>query len=77
MNKNSLIYLCLQVLQDWRVIFVTVFLIVIISLANYVVRYTKKPVVKKPKKPEAPQPQAAANAEQSEEGGDGAGSDEE
>ena len=47
MNFNDLLPICLGVLKDWRVIVITVAMIVFISIANYVVKYRKK--VKPPK----------------------------
>lgn len=56
MDFKSLLTLCKGVLLDWRVIFITVALIIYISLGNYVVKYRKKPPQVKGK----PKPVAAA-----------------
>lgn len=72
MKLNELIPLCLEVLKDWRVIVITVFLIFYISLANYVIKYRKKPKiyrsksVKKDSAPAAPAPAQEASGEQEE-----------
>ncbi len=45
--------LCLEVLKDWRVIAVTIFLILFLTLVNYIVNYQKKAKVYRVKKSKA------------------------
>jgi len=73
MDLKELIGICIEVLKDWRVIFITVLMILFIDLANYVIRYRKKPVVKKKKIISAPKP---AEAPKPEDGGDAGDEDE-
>lgn len=73
MDLKELINLCIEVLKDWRVIFITVLMILFIDLAKYVIRYRKKPVVKKTKVAAAPKP---AETPKPEEGGEDSGVDE-
>ncbi len=47
MNFKDLLPICLGVLKDWRVIVITVLMILFIAIANYVVKYRKR--VKPPK----------------------------
>ena len=42
MNIHELASLCIEVLKDWRVIVITIAMILFIELANYVVKYKKK-----------------------------------
>jgi len=67
MSFSQKIAIAINVLKDWRAIFVLILAIIICSLANYVVRYTKKPAlpkpVKKAPKVEAKPAEAAAPAE--------------
>lgn len=63
MDFKEIMNLCIEVLKDWRVIFITVLMIVFISLANYVIKYRKKPMVKKPKAAPAPKPAEPAAKE--------------
>lgn len=41
--KISMVSLCLNVISDGRVIFITIISLIAISLANYVVSYRKRP----------------------------------
>lgn len=43
MEFNDFLNLSLAVLKDWRVIVITIIVIIFISLGNYVVKYKKKP----------------------------------
>lgn len=43
MDFMQLLNLCLEVLKDWHVIFITVLMLVFVCTANYVVRYKKRP----------------------------------
>ena len=57
MDVSALVKLCIAVISDWHVIAAAAITIMFISLANYVVRYRKKPprIKSKPeKKPAAP-----------------------
>lgn len=64
MSINELIPLCIAVISDWRVIFITVLTIVFIALAKYVQRYRKKPPRVRVKKAETKAPaEKAAPAE--------------
>ncbi|GEM_PF-699437 len=57
MDMKGIFMIAKEVIMDWRVIFITVALIIYISLANYVVKYRKKPPkVKGKPKPVAPAP---------------------
>lgn len=44
MELQSLLYLCLSVLKDFRVIVTALLTILFISIGNYVVKYRKKPI---------------------------------
>lgn len=66
MNLKELIPLCIEVLKDWRVIVITVFLIFYISLANYVIKYKKKPKIYKSKAVKKESAPAQASQEQKE-----------
>ncbi len=54
MDFKSVMDLSLEVMQDWRVIFITIITLFCIVLANYVVKYRKKPVT--PRVHRAPKP---------------------
>lgn len=56
--KISMVSLCLNVISDGRVIFITILSLIAISLANYVVSYRKRPPRPKKAKP-APAPKPA------------------
>jgi len=43
MDFMQLLNLCLGVLKDWRVIFITLLMLVFVCTANYVVKYKKRP----------------------------------
>jgi hypothetical protein len=61
MDMKGIFMIAKEVIMDWRVIFITVALIIYISLANYVVKYRKKPPkVKGKPKPVAPAPEPQA-----------------
>mgnify|MGYP007101885239 CR=1 FL=1 len=71
MSVSELVHLCLSVMSDWRSIVAGVVAVVFIALANYVVRYKKKPprVRTKPAKTESPAPAPEASSESSENSG--------
>jgi|GEM_PF-1697357 len=82
MNISEMLRLAFSVVADWRVIVTAVLTVFIISLANYVIRYKKRPLsLKKRKallKAQAEAAAAAAKTEKKEEGqgeGDGASGD--
>ncbi len=57
MNISELTALCLAVLKDWRVIVITIAMILFVALANYVVKYKKRaPRIKTKAKKIAPPP---------------------
>lgn len=64
MDMKGIFMIAKEVIMDWHVIFITVALIIYISLANYVVKYRKKP----PKVKGKPKPVAPAPAPQAAEG---------
>ncbi|MBQ2314684.1 MAG: hypothetical protein II187_07245 [Treponema sp.] len=68
MNTVAFIPLIKQVLMDWRVIFITVAMVLIVSIAKYVVNYRKKPVVVKRRTVVKKAPPPPAPAEGAEEG---------
>ena len=72
MNVSELLRLAFSVVADWRVIVTAVLTVFIISLANYVIRYKKRPLsLKKRKallKAQAEAAAAAAKTEKKEEG---------
>ncbi len=74
MDMKGIFMIAKEVIMDWRVIFITVALIIYISLANYVVKYRKKPPkVKGKPKPVAPAPAPqAAEGQASSDGGQSA-----
>ena len=66
MDSVAFIPLIKQVLSDWRVIFITVAMVFIVSLAKYEVSYRKKPAVVRQKRvvvKKAPPPPPAEDAE--------------
>ncbi len=63
LNFNSLAELCIQVIKDWRIIASAIGTVIFISLANYVVKYKKRPPVVKHKPVVAAQPKKEAPAE--------------
>ena len=66
--KISMISLCLNVISDGRVIFITIISLIAISLANYVVNYRKRPPrPKKAKTAPAPKPAEVKKEEPAEE----------
>lgn len=67
--EEGFLQLALQVAKDPRVIAVTVLMVVVIALANYVVGYKKRVKVPKKKKVAAPPPPPKP-AEGEEEAGD-------
>lgn len=58
MDFMQLLNLCLEVLKDWRVIFITVLMLVFVCTANYVVRYKKRPPKLRKAKKSTPAPTA-------------------
>jgi Ca2+/Na+ antiporter len=48
--------LIMQVISSWQVIFITVVVVLYLSLVYYVVKYRKKVVIPKTKTPKAPKP---------------------
>ena len=64
MDFKSVMDLSLEVMQDWRVIFITIITLFCIVLANYVVKYRKKPRAPKPPK----SPKEEPKKEEGEEG---------
>ncbi len=69
MEKIAFIPLVLAVLKDWRVIFITILMILFIAIGNYVVNYVKK-VKPMKKKKIAPPPPPPKKEEGEEEKGD-------
>ena len=66
--KISMVSLCLNVISDGRVIFITILSLIAISLANYVVSYRKRPPrPKKAKTVPAPKPAEVKKEEPAEE----------
>ncbi len=65
MEKIAFVPLVLGVLKDWRVIFITVLMILFVAIGNYVVNYVKK--VKPPKKKKAAPPPPPPKKEEGEE----------
>lgn len=59
MDFMQLLNLCLGVLMDWRVIFITVLMLVFVCTANYVVRYKKRPPRLRKARKSTPAPDAA------------------
>lgn len=60
MNIKELLFFILNVLKDWRVIVITVAMILVISFTNYITSYHKKKKRKnKKKKSSEPQPAPA------------------
>lgn len=59
MDFMQLLNLCLGVLMDWRVIFITVLMLVFVCTANYVVRYKKRPPKLRKARKSTPAPAAA------------------
>lgn len=59
MDFMQLLNLCLEVLKDWRVIFITLLMLVFVCTANYVVRYKKRPPKLRKAKKSTPAPAAA------------------
>ena len=66
MDILGLLKLSLLVMRDWRVIVSTIITVLVIAIANYIVKYTKKAPVEKPKK-SAPVQNAPAETESPEE----------
>ncbi len=68
LSNSEIFHLALQVLQDWRVIFIAVLTIFFMSLGSYVVKYRKKiKPVKQKKTVVAPPPKEEKKEEDSEE----------
>lgn len=72
MSDQSIIHIILEVLKDPRVIVAAVVCLIAMDLSCYVVRYRKKPKIKRPKASSQPKPAAqktdAASAGQEGEG---------
>ena len=71
MNISQLLRLAFSVVADWRVIVTAVLTVFIISLANYVIRYKKRPLSLKKRKAllkAQAEAAAAAKTEKKEEG---------
>ncbi len=64
MEKIAFVPLVLAVLKDWRVIFITILMILFVAIGNYVVTYVKK--VKPPKKKKAAPPPPPPKKEEGE-----------
>ncbi|MBQ3801056.1 MAG: hypothetical protein II837_12255 [Treponema sp.] len=71
MEKIDFVPLVLAVIKDWRVIFITVLMILFVSIGNYVQHYVKKvkPIKKKKVAPPPPPPKKE-EGEEEEGGGD-------
>lgn len=70
MEKIAFVPLVLEVLKDWRVIFITILMILFVSIGNYVQHYVKKIKTSKKKKKAAPPPPPPKKEEgEDEEGG--------
>ncbi|MBQ6566080.1 MAG: hypothetical protein IJL80_03400 [Treponema sp.] len=71
MEKIDFVPLVLAVIKDWRVIFITVLMILFVSIGNYVLHYVKKvkPIKKKKVAPPPPPPKKE-EGEEEEGGGD-------
>ncbi|MCR5620417.1 MAG: hypothetical protein K6G18_01035 [Treponema sp.] len=70
MEKIAFVPLVLEVLKDWRVIFITVLMILFVSIGNYVQHYVKKIKPTKKKKAAPPPPPKKEEGEEEEGGGD-------
>ena len=74
MKLQDFFYIVLQILTNWYVIGTVVAMLLIISFANYVIRYKRKPKKKKKKNlaekapPKPPKPAPAESSEGEEEG---------
>lgn len=65
MDYKHILFLSLNVIKDWRVIFITVLCFMVIGIGNYVVKYRKKPPKqKKVRAAPAPAPAAETPAEE-------------
>ncbi|WP_407400234.1 hypothetical protein [Treponema sp.] len=62
MDLNQIVKLSINVLRDWRVIFIAIFSISFMMIGSYVVKYKKKPP--RPKKIKAPKPVEAPKPEE-------------
>lgn len=69
MEKIAFVPLVLEVLKDWRVIFITVLMILFVSIGNYVQHYVKKIKPSKKKKAASPPPPPKKEEGEEEEGG--------
>ncbi|MBQ7166991.1 MAG: hypothetical protein IJR93_08630 [Treponema sp.] len=71
MEKIDFVPLVLAVIKDWRVIFITVLMILFVAIGNYVQNYVKKvkPIKKKRVAPPPPPPKKE-EGEEEEGGGD-------
>jgi hypothetical protein len=71
MEKIAFVPLVLEVLKDWRVIFITILMILFVSIGNYVQHYVKKIKPTKKKKAAPPPPPPKKEEGEDEEGGGG------
>lgn len=71
MEKIAFVPLVMGVLKDWRVIFITILMILFIAIGNYVQHYVKKikPAKKKKAAPPPPPPKKEESENEEEEGG--------
>ncbi len=69
MEKIDFVPLVLAVLKDWRVIFITILMILFVAIGNYVVNYVKK--IKPPKKKKAAPPPPPPKKEEGDEENEG------
>ena len=80
MSFSEKIAIAINVLKDWKAIFILVLTLIMIALAKYVCNYTKKPPVPKPAKAaaakEAPKKDDAKKDEAKADGGDEAAASE-
>lgn len=72
MEKIAFIPLVMEVLKDWRVIFITILMILFVAIGNYVQHYVKKvkPTKKKKAAPPPPPPPKKEEEGNEEEGGE-------
>ncbi len=70
MEKIAFVPLVLEVLKDWRVIFITILMILFVSIGNYVQHYVKKVKPSKKKKVAPPPPPPKKEEGEEEEGGE-------
>ena len=66
MNISQLLHLAMSVVADWRVIVTAVLTVFVISIANYVIRYKKRPPSLKKLKAKLKEQQASAKPKKKE-----------